>query len=252
VVNTWFGGGAVHRQQDDGGLYTEEEIDAASAGAERIIDLLTREELGVRVLEVERRRQMEQRVLDRQARRLLHDEILPDLHLAILSMGESPTREALIAAHRKISDLIHNASGLPSLVRESQDVIHTLRTIVQDEFIGEFDHIEWTGTPALLISDDLTRDVVIHAAREVVRNAAKHGRGDISTRKLSLSVCVEQSPPALTLTDDGIGQAQPWDKDNGGLALHSTMLAIVGVNCASVIPVWRYSGVDCFARLLDE
>lgn len=213
--------------KEGGGLYTQEEMEATSAGAERIIDLLIRETLGERVLKVERHRQVEQRVLDRQARRVLHDEILPDLHFAILSMAESPSRLALIAAHRKISDLIHDTSALPALSKDSPDVLKTLQALVQDELVDEFDRVEWVGAASLIITDELTREVVIHAAREVMRNAARHGRGEASQRKLSLVIGVE-SPSVLTITDDGVGQGQPWVKHNGGLALHSTMLAIVG------------------------
>ncbi len=231
VIPLWsthgFVGALFIGSKVDKGLYTQEEIDAASAGAERIIELLTREELGRRVLGLERRRQTQQRIIDRQARRMLHDEILPDLHLAILEMAESPTRTALIAAHHKISDLIHNTAQPPVLTVDSQDVVEILRCIVHDEFDTEFDQIAWTGATQLHLTDDLTREVVVNAAREIIRNAAKHGRGSASDRQLSLKVCAEL-PATITITDNGVGQTQPWYKDNGGLALHSTMLAIVG------------------------
>jgi hypothetical protein len=228
--------------KEDGGLYAREEIDAASVSLERIIELLIREELGMRVLQVERTRQMQQRIFDRHAQRVLHDEVLPDLHLAILGMDDSPARTALIDTHRKISDLMHNTPRIPAV--QSHNIIEILQAIIHDEFSNEFDNIQWQGDSIFLVPDDLTREVVVHAAREIIRNAAKHGRGDDSSRRLCLTI-EAVSPTILTITDNGVGQRQPWRKDNGGLALHSTMLAIVGGDLQVMYPAAGGTSIRC-------
>ena len=73
-------------------------------------------------------------------------------------------------------------------------------------------------------------EVLYYAAREVVRNAARHGRG--SDGKWPLNLKVEISWDAglrIVIEDDGVGMApgEMWARGQG-LALHSTMMAVVG------------------------
>jgi signal transduction histidine kinase len=87
--------------------------------------------------------------------------------------------------------------------------------------------------------DPLLHEVVYNAAREAVRNAALHGRGDQPERSLNLVIDIRYEPGLVVeVWDDGVGLAftpQPAAQSDafsagsgGGLVLHSTMLAISG------------------------
>ena len=77
-----------------GGLYTEEEIEVARAGAERLLDALAGAALASRLMELQRRRLGEIQIADHQTRRLLHDEVLPRLHTAMLLMSGDESARA--------------------------------------------------------------------------------------------------------------------------------------------------------------
>ena len=75
-------------------------------------------------------------------------------------------------------------------------------------------------------------DVVFHAAREVIRNSARHGRGDDTGRELRLRIGLAwRGGIEITISDDGVGLSSRAETGGGagrGLALHSTMLAVIG------------------------
>src|SRR5690606_38727174 len=74
----------------------------------------------------------------------------------------------------------------------------------------------------------LTAEVLFYASREVLRNAARHGRGGTTEAlRLRLQVMERARTVALVIEDDGVG-LDPGGGDGRGLALHSTMLAVVG------------------------
>ena len=102
----------------------------------------------------------------------------------------------------------------------------------------------------------LTAEVLFYAAREAIRNAARHGRNEEFDRPLHLHIEVSWHPAALAPTDNfkpgsptapevsmEHGEIEIAIKDNGvgmrstsgptggsgqGLAFHSTMMAVVG------------------------
>ena len=74
-------------EKQDGGLYSQEEMETAQATGERIVHLLAGEQMMRRLMELQRKRTAEQRVMDLRTRRTLHDEILPALHLAVLQLS---------------------------------------------------------------------------------------------------------------------------------------------------------------------
>jgi two-component sensor histidine kinase len=54
----------------------------------------------------------------------------------------------------------------------------------------------------------LTAEVVLYAAREALRNAARHGRGDNPARPLHMTLAVRaREGLQITLTDDGVALA---------------------------------------------
>jgi hypothetical protein len=97
-------------EKSDGGLYSQEEIEIARASGERLIDTQASAEMARRLMALQRQRLAETQVVDRQTRRALHDDVLPRLHAAMLSLnGQSHSAEALTLlgdAHRQIAELL--------------------------------------------------------------------------------------------------------------------------------------------------
>ncbi len=227
-------------EKSDGGLYTQEEVEIARSSGERIIDTLAGEQMARRLMELQRGRLAESRVMDRRTRRVLHDDILPTLHTALLklsafSRSEPAVKEAiqsLTAAHQQIADLIHSARQAAD-PNSSWNLAEALQSMVQDEFQGEFTSVNWTIADSLPALDAITYEVVTGAAREVIRNAALHGRGDQPEHPLNLSIDIGcDKGISITICDDGVGFNYAANGKKGGsgngLALHTTMLAIVG------------------------
>ena len=87
---------------------------------------------------------------------------------------------------------------------------------------------------------DLTAEVLFYAAREAIRNAARYGRGRDTTRPLHLRVAAAWHDSGLSglevlIEDDGVGLGGEDEENEGGgqgLALHSTMMAVVGGSLA--------------------
>jgi len=178
----------------------------------------------------------------------LHDDILPTLHTALLklsafSRSEPAVKEAiqsLTAAHQQIADLIHSArqAADPSA---SWNLTEALKSMIQDEFQDEFTSVSWTVADSLPALDAITYEVVTGAAREIIRNAAIHGRGDQPERPLNLSIAIAyEKHIAISICDDGVGFSYHANGKKGGsgngLALHTTMLAIVGASLTTETP----------------
>src|SRR5690606_36238036 len=103
--------------KSDGGLYTQEEIEIARAAGERLIDTQASAELARRLLALQRQRLAESQVLDRRARRVIHDDVLPQLHAALLRLPPGPpdgdVRPLLAGIHRQLSDLLRAMPATP-------------------------------------------------------------------------------------------------------------------------------------------
>ena len=78
----------------------------------------------------------------------------------------------------------------------------------------------------------LNAEVLFGAAREAVRNAARHARGDDDRRPLRLQIsATADSELRLVIEDDGVGFHLPLPPTSGagqGMTLHSTLMAIIG------------------------
>jgi signal transduction histidine kinase len=225
----------------DRGLYTEEEIQIAGASGERIVDMMAGEQIARRLMQLQRKRLAENRVMDLRTRRALHDETLPTLHTAVLrlsslSRDEPAIREAITAlteAHQQVANLIHTAHATPVVLNGQRDLIKTLQEMIATEFAGEFQSVTWQATDGSCPEiEPLTQEMILGAAREVLRNAATHGRGDKLGHPLNVMISIECGDEfTLVLQDNGVGLDYPATHkvgSGGGLALHSTMLAIVG------------------------
>lgn len=236
----------------DGRLFNEEMLESAQAAGERILQQMTGEQMVRRLLQVQQKRTVEQRILDQQTRRTLHDEVLPSLHLAILqlhgaSLSASPSdpvqesMRTLAETHQQIAQLL--AATQPSLLRSVDpcDLEAGVRGMIEGDFAATFDTVRWETNEARqhgkpLLVDAVIGDVVLGAAREAMRNAATHGRGGDSGRALALTIALGMAPGEgegveLTIADDGVGldrAAQSQGGAGAGLALHGTLLALVG------------------------
>jgi signal transduction histidine kinase len=219
-----------------GGLYTQEEMEIARASGERLVDMQAAAEMGRRLLALQRQRLVATQVADRQTRRMLHDDVLPQLHAALLALaagGEDvQTATSLIGdAHRQIANLLRD---VPPAVTPGVARLGVLGALEQAlaEFDLAFDEVVWEVEPGaaerLRALPPLTAEVLFYAAREAVRNAARHGRGE-DGGPLKLRVCAAAADGAVMLVveDDGVG-LDPAGAYGRGLALHSTTLAVVG------------------------
>jgi hypothetical protein len=228
-------------EKEDSGLYTQEEIEIAQASGERIVDMLASEQVARRLMELERARWREHRVMELQTRRTLHDDILPVLHTLVLQLHtrsdtDSGLQDAIASLsdiHRQISSLIHSMQNTPDAVEYETDLVAALQKIVNVEFASEFESVTWQIAD-ILPMDAQIGDVVVGAGREVIRNAAVHGRGDQPNRALHLRITVRCTHAIqIIIEDDGVGvAATPSDTtpvgSGGGLVLHGTLLAVLG------------------------
>ncbi len=72
--------------RQDGGVFTDEDMNLAQACGQRILDTLSDHEAMQAVASLLRRRVVDVKLLGAQQRRILHDEILPQMHLALLHL----------------------------------------------------------------------------------------------------------------------------------------------------------------------
>ena len=237
-------------EKREGGLYRQEEMEIAQATGERILQLLASEQMLQRLMALQRTRMVEQRVVDLQMRRTLHDEILPTLHLAVLQLsGTAPPQPAcqdalhtLADVHRQIATLLTYGQPAPVRAPDPCNLVTSLQTLIDTEFCHSFAQISWRGDAAqrdashdAIYVDALMGEVMVGAAREVIRNAALHAHGsrvDFPLR-LDIELCVEASELSLAIKDNGVGidtvhVAAATGGSGSGLALHSTLLAMVG------------------------
>lgn len=222
-------------EKRDGGLYTQEEMEIARAVGERLIDTRASAEMARRLMSLQRERLAESRLLDRQTRRVLHDDVLPQLHAVMLTLDGDPSDALSLLgdAHRQISDLLRD---MPTAAAPEVARLGLIRAI--EETIGEmadsFDGVSLEIEPGAEREcrslPDTTAEVLFYAAREAIRNAARHGRRGDPSRPLHLRVrAALRGGPEILVEDDGAGIAEDVGGDGGrGLALHGTMMAIIG------------------------
>ena len=228
-------------KQNDG-LYTQEEIEIARASGERLIDTRASAELARSLMLLQRQRLAESQLLDRRTRRVLHDDILPQVHTALIALGGDGASAipnattVLMDVHRQISDLLREmpARSTPAVAR--MGLIAALRHLLADELPEAFDSVEWIveskAEQRLQQLAHLTVEVLFYAAREAIRNAARYGRGGRTNQPLHLQISIcDESGLVVKVRDDGVGLHQTEEKPQGsqqGLELHRTMLAVVG------------------------
>ena len=226
--------------KQDGGLYAQEEIEIARTVGERLIDTRASAEIARRLMVLQRQRLAESQIVDRRTRRVLHDEILPHLHAALLSLSTSrqehgDTMESLSIAHRQISDLLRDLPVVTTPEVTRLGLIAALRKTVENEFSGAFDQVVW-DIPEDVVQQleqlsPLVSEVVYFAAREAIRNAVRHARlGDVLP---SLRIAISQHSQGweIVIANDcarNLGAQSGENSSGQGLALHSTLMAVIG------------------------
>jgi len=220
-----------------GGFFTQEEIELARSSGERLLDLQASTGLARRLVELQRERSNDSQTLELRTRRTLHDEILPQLHTALLLLNAEPdaAQSQLSAAHHRISDLLRElpAPGAPEVA--ALGLLPALRRLVESELSGSFDGVEWQisqqAEEQAAMLPPSAAEVLYYAAREALRNAAEHGRGSAQQRSLQVMIAADAGAEfILTIADDGVGldNGAPTKGSRSGLALHSTLLAVAG------------------------
>jgi two-component sensor histidine kinase len=223
-----------------GGLYTQEEMEIARASGERLIDTVACARMAQRLMTLQRQWLSDSRLTGRQTRRVLHDDVLPQLHALMLSLsGSSEARvkqavRELADTHRRLSSLLQELPTAGASEVAALGLAAALKRSIDDEFASSFDAVEWTAEP---LAEQKARDlppsaaeVLFHAAREAVRNAARHGRGDHADGALKLSVgLVWRNGLEVTVEDNGVGfDTSQYASTGHGTAIHSTLMAVIG------------------------
>ncbi|MBC8160819.1 MAG: hypothetical protein H7Z42_06320, partial [Roseiflexaceae bacterium] len=229
-------------EKRDGGLYTQEQFETARAGAERLLDSEASAELARRLVALQRQRLAESQILDRRTRRVLHDDVLPKIHTALLQLADGKLQSELAEVHHDISNLLRALppTAEPELVKLG--LAGALRQLIDGELRGSFDQIQWQIAPeaasAAAQLTPLNAEVVFYAARELLRNAARHARGGDPARRLALQLHLTRRVQSaggaaslcLAVVDDGVGPraAASTSGSGQGLMLHGTLLAVIG------------------------
>jgi len=255
-------------EKQDGGLYTQEEMEVARSAGERLMDLQVSAEITRRLAALQRRQLVESQVLDRRTRRVLHDEVLPRLHAVLLDLSAPASKEqspeslqALSDIHRQIANLLHDipAVGAPQVKRYG--LIEAIQRVTSEEFKGAFDQVNWqieAGIETQIASlPDVQAEVIYHAAREVIRNAARHAHPAQDQTLLCLQIDVSwKDGLEILIEDNGAGIASRLamtsaEEDDGssgqGLALHSTLLAVIGGALAVESKAGQFTRIRLFA-----
>jgi len=244
--------------RQDGGVFTNEDMDLAQACGQRILDTLRDHEAMLAVAGLLRRRIVDVKLLGAQQRRVLHDEILPLLHLALLRLetvrflsgqeamasdhGEPALSDAIgsiSTAHRQLAAMMRAmATGAPHRL-ERDGMMHAIHTMLEQDFQHAFDTVEWRVSEEVASHiDDLVppaiAELIFAAVQEALRNAARHARGADIHRRLNVALDASCNPHLeVIVADDGVGIISANNSTTGtggGLLTHSALLAIAGGN----------------------
>ena len=231
-------------EKSDGGFYSLEEIEIARASAERLVDIQAIAVMARRLMLLQRQRLAESKVLDQQTRRILHDDVLPRLHAALLELSggiqagvDRPEKviSALSSIHRQISDLLHDLPRITAPEVSQLGLFGALRETVTGELRGCFESVTWS-IPSEVEQhareiQPLAAEVAFFAAREVLRNAAKHAN-PVGGLVLNITASWKKSLE-IVIEDNGAGPVELKSGSSGqGLILHSTMMAVIGGSLA--------------------
>ncbi len=232
-------------EKQDASLFTQEEIEIARTIGERLIDSQASAKLAARLMQLERQHLAENAVIDQQARRTLHDDILPRLQSQMIkiSTGQHSTDEVvheLGDIHRQLAALMRKLPALQQPELAQKGLVEALQVTLETEYRPYFGQVNWSvDEQAAEKSRSLppfAANVLYHAAREAIRNAAHHGRHNESDPLVNLwMIMTGHGGVEIKIQDDGIGfDVSAYNAGNGGqgLAIHSTLMAVIGGSLA--------------------
>jgi two-component sensor histidine kinase len=223
----------------DGSLYAREEIEIARATGERLIDAEASLALSQRLMRLQREHMAATQLLDQRTRRVLHDEVAPLIHTAMLSLAAGEEQSQIMAqlsrAHHEISGLLRELPAIITPDISRLGFIPALQRTVQETFSRSFDVIHWqideNAARALNQLNPQAQEALYFAARELVRNAAKHafpGDEDI-TRQLTVRASCTGHDVQLIIEDNGTGLlARAGSEAGHGISLHGALMAVAG------------------------
>ncbi len=244
--------------REDGAAFTDEDMDLAHACGQRILDTLRDHEAMQAVAGLLRRRIVDVKLLGAQHRRVLHDEILPQMHLALLRLetlrsftdlkpentpGNRPDPvlneavELISDAHRRLATMMRATAPSAPHRLERDGLMQAIHTMVEQDFQHAFDEVEWcvSEETASCIDEAVPpaiAELTFAAVQEALRNAARHARGSDVHRRLRLTLKASCNPHLeVIVADDGVGIISSSSSTTGtgaGLLTHSALLAIAG------------------------
>lgn len=225
----------------DGGLYTQEEMEVARAIGEQLLERLAGNELTRRLMLLQRTRMMQEQVVDQRTRRALHDEVLPAVQTMMIALSagqlETPALLAqLTELHQQIANILHAMPSISNNQLQSKGIIGALKSFIETDLDGAFASVTWELAAdyeeRLATLTPLTAEVLFGAAREAVRNAARHASGGNNARPINLRIGISADTPIrITIEDDGVGYTAPTATPTStghGVIMHSTLLAVIG------------------------
>jgi signal transduction histidine kinase len=229
--------------REDGGAFTDEDMDLAHACGQRILDTLRDHEAMQAVASLLRRRIVDVKLVGAQQRRILHDDILPQMHLALLrletlrkyvrpgeatandacqKLGDSAVPEMVLdeavgmisEAHRRLAAMMRATAPSAPHRLEHDGLMNAIHTMLAQDFQHAFDEVVWdVSEETASCIDEVTppaiAELIFAAVQEALRNAARHARGSDVHRRLCLTlkaVCRREEPSLEVLVvDDGVG-----------------------------------------------
>jgi len=238
-------GALVLSEKKNGSLFTQEEIEIARTAGERLIDSKASNELALRLMELQRQHLSETKVIDQQTRRSLHDDILPRIQSAMIklsskAMNTDSAIQEMGEIHRQLTAVMRELPTIQEPELAQRGLIQALQVTIENEFRPFFNTLTWQIDEKAMENNKLippyALDVIYHATREAVRNAARHGRQSESDHPIHLHIGISwEDGLVISIQDNGIG-FDPTIKNvenyGHGLALHSTLMAVVGGSLA--------------------
>jgi signal transduction histidine kinase len=231
-------------EKADGNPFTEEEIEVAQLGGERLLDMMAGTEMARMAIALLRERVSEMALMESRSRRILHDEVLPEIHTAILKLqsgvnkaGQEDIVLALSDTHRILSDLIRDRPPTVPERLAKGGLVQAVKELLRLEYDRNFQAVHWNVSKdfeeRVQRLPEVSREVIFFAVRELLRNAVKHAAGGDVHREVCLWLSCYSSDDDLVIQvrDDGIGISEEAHREfpgGNGLRFHAAMLAVIG------------------------
>jgi two-component sensor histidine kinase len=200
--------------REDGGTFTDEDMELARACGQRILDTLSDHEAMQAVSGLLRRRIVNVKLLDAQHRRILHDDILPEMHLALLrletlrvmlegkaehseqddeKMPQSVIRqkvdekaiapeqvlnetvEMISDAHRRLAAMMRATAPSAPHRLEHDGLMNAIHAMLEQDFRHAFDEVEWEITEETVQNiDEVTPPAIAELIFAAVQEALRN------------------------------------------------------------------------------